>query len=267
MAELRVISADSHVMEPADLWQARLDKKFRDQAPRVVKNENRAGFSFTAPGMTPFPAAGGFAIGKSGAELKEHLTKGYEAARPSGWDPVERLKDQDIDGVAAEVLYTTLGMPLFALDDIELQQVCFSVFNNWLGEYASHAPKRLYPVALISLEDIGAGVKELERCARLGFRGAMIWGAPPEDRPYSKSLYDPFWAAAQDLQIPISLHVITQRKQREIKFRFDGPKEESAGDAKAAEAAGAPKDDGAAAGPFPLVDPIFEVQQSIRSLV
>ena len=50
------------------------------------------------------------------------------------------------------MLYTTLGMPLFALDDVELQQICFSVFNNWLGEYAAYAPKRLYPIALISLD-------------------------------------------------------------------------------------------------------------------
>src|SRR5260370_30795602 len=113
MAERRVISADSHVMEAAGVWHERLDKKFRDQAPRVVKNENRPGFLFTAPGMTPFPAAGGFAIGKSGDALKEHLTKGYEAERPRGWDPAERLKDQDVDAVDAELLYTPLGMPLF----------------------------------------------------------------------------------------------------------------------------------------------------------
>src|SRR5437660_6968604 len=164
MADLAVISADSHMMEPADLWETRLDHKFRDHSPKVVKNEKGSGYLFMAPGVRPFPVAGGFGIGKSGEELKEHLQKGYEAARPSGWDPAERLKDQDVDGVEAEVIYTTLGMPLFGLDDVELQQVCFFVFNNWLAEYASHAPKRLYPIALISLEDIAAGVKELERC-------------------------------------------------------------------------------------------------------
>jgi uncharacterized protein len=236
-----VVSADSHVMEPATLWTERLDKKFQDKAPKVVKTESGT-FSFVAPGIVPFPVAAGFGIGKNGAELREHLSKGYEAARPSGWDPVERLKDQDVDGVVAEVLYTTLGMPLFGLDDVELQQICFSVFNDWLGEYAAHAPKRLYPVALISLEDIAAGVKELERCAKMGFKGAMIWGAPPEDKPYSKAIYDPFWAAAQETSIPISLHVITQKKQNEIKF--DGPRTGR-----------------------PIPDPIFEVQQSIRSLI
>jgi hypothetical protein len=57
MVPLRIISADSHVMEPAALWQERLDRKFRDHAPRVIKNESRPGYIFTAPGMTPFPAA------------------------------------------------------------------------------------------------------------------------------------------------------------------------------------------------------------------
>jgi predicted TIM-barrel fold metal-dependent hydrolase len=256
-----VISADSHVMEPATLWTERLGREFQDRAPKVVQHEDGS-YRFVAPGIHPFPVAAGFGIGKSGAELKEHLKKGYEAARPSGWDPAERLKDQDIDGVAAEVLYTTLGMPLFALDDVELQQACFSAFNNWLAEYASYAPKRLYPIALISLEDIAAGVKELERSAKMGLRGAMIWGAPPEDRPYSKQLYDPFWAAAQDLQMPVSLHVITQKKQREIKFRFDGPREESsAADAKEERPAAASRE-----GAF-FADPIFEIQQSLRSLV
>ena len=76
---------------------------------------------FVAPGIRPFAVATGWGLGKSGKELAEQLTKGYEAARPSGWDPAERIKDQEIDGVAAEVLYATLGMPLFALDDVELQ--------------------------------------------------------------------------------------------------------------------------------------------------
>jgi len=209
MTALRVISADSHMMEPADLWVERLDEKFKDRAPKVVKGENKPGYYFVAPGVHPFPVAGGFGIGKSGDDLKEHLTHGYEAARPSGWDPVERLKDQDIDGVQAEVLYTTLGMPLFGLEDADLQRACFRVYNDWVVEFTSHSPKRLIAISLISLEDIQEGVKELERSAKRGLRGAMIWGSPPKDRPYSSHEYDPFWAAAQDLHMPLSLHVIT----------------------------------------------------------
>jgi predicted TIM-barrel fold metal-dependent hydrolase len=207
-------------MEPADFWATRLDVKYRDQAPRVVKNDRGAGYVFVAPGISPFPVAGGFGTGRSGTELKEHLSKGYEAARPSGWDPAERIKDQDIDGVEAEVLYTTLGMRLFSLDDAGLQRACFGAYNDWLAEFCSYDPKRLVGNALVSLEDIGEGIKELERCARIGLRGAMIWGSAPEDRPYSSRIYDPFWQAASELEMPLSLHVITGRG-RESKLEVD----------------------------------------------
>ncbi len=209
MAKMRVVSADSHMMEPAELWTERLDKKFRDRAPHVIENPDKPGLLFVAEGLNPFPVAGGFGAGRSGEELKDHLSKGYEAARPSGWDPAERLKDQDIDDVEAEVLYTTLGMPLFGLEDGNLQRSCFSVYNNWLAEFCSHSPKRLYGIGLVSLEDIDLGIQELERIHKNGLRGAMIWGSPPEDKPYNSRIYDKFWQAASDLQMPLSLHVIT----------------------------------------------------------
>ena len=69
-----VVSADSHVMEPATLWTERLDKKFQDRAPKVVKTDSGT-FSFVAPGIVPFPVAAGFGIGKNGAELREHLSQ------------------------------------------------------------------------------------------------------------------------------------------------------------------------------------------------
>ena len=216
MVQQLVISADSHMMEPANLWVDRLDEKFRDKAPRVIKGEGKAGYIFVAPDLPPFPVAGGFAAGRSGEELKEFMKRGqqdgYITARPSGWDPVERIKDQEIDGVHAEVLYTTLGMTLFGLHDADLQRASFRAYNDWIAEFCSYNRKRLIGIALISLEDIGEAVKELERAAKIGLRGAMIWGAPPREKPYTSHEYDPFWAAAQELQMPLSLHVITGKK-------------------------------------------------------
>jgi predicted TIM-barrel fold metal-dependent hydrolase len=197
------------MFEPADLWVGRLDARFKDRAPRMEPIEGKPGVSLVAPGIRPFPIASLSAAGRSGEALKQHYGSGYEAARPSGWDPVERIKDQEVDGVCAEVLYTSLGMPLFGLQDAELQHHYFKVYNDWLAEFCSHNPKRLIGIALIALNDIGQAVTELERCARLGLRGAMIWGFAPEGRPYSSKEYEPFWAAAQDLGLPVSLHVIT----------------------------------------------------------
>jgi hypothetical protein len=120
MTAQRVVSADSHVTEPADLWQTRLDRRHRDRAPKVVENPaGGAGHLFVAEGTDPFPVEASFAAGRSGEALRDFLADGggYGLARPSGWDPVERLKDQDLDGVEAEVIYPTLGMPLFRMTD------------------------------------------------------------------------------------------------------------------------------------------------------
>ncbi|MGH7965450.1 MAG: amidohydrolase family protein, partial [Candidatus Binatia bacterium] len=119
--------------------------------------------------------------------------------------------EQDRDGVAAEALYTSMGMLLFGLDDAELRAACFRAFNDWATEYCSYAPKRLIGLGVITLEDIPAAIAELTRIANKGMRGALIWGSPPEDKPYSLPDYDPFWAAAQDLNMALSLHILTGR--------------------------------------------------------
>jgi predicted TIM-barrel fold metal-dependent hydrolase len=212
MENTRIVSADSHVVEPADLWETRIDRRYRDSAPKVVQKDGK--WLIVAPDGVQFPVAGQFAAGKRGEELRQHLGKGYEAGRPSGWDPTKRIADQEIDGVIAEVLYTSNGLALFSIQDAELQSACFRVFNDWLAEYCSVNPRRLIGTALISLLDIPEAVKELERCAKAGLRGAMISNGPNE--PYHSPLYDPFWQAASELGTPLSLHIITTSKKQSI---------------------------------------------------
>jgi len=207
----KLISADSHVSEPTDLWVERTDKKYRDRAPRLVENpKDRQGAYFYYEGYPLHPIGIGLGAGKSPEELAQFLTRGtYADARPGGWDPAERLKDNDLDGVEADVLYTTLGFRIFWLKDAGLQQDCFRVYNDWLAAYCSYAPARMAGLAMICLYDPKAGAHELERCAKLGLKGAMIWCSPPPEQPYSSAMYDPFWAAAQDMRLPVSLHSIT----------------------------------------------------------
>ena len=212
MAQLRLISADSHMCEPPNLWVDRIDKQYRDRAPRTVKGLNdKEGEFFVCENLSPIPIAGAFGAGINAEDLPGHNKKGFEAAPASVWDPAARLKEQDADGVVAEVLYTTFGMMLYGLNDAALRAACFKAYNDFVAEYTSYNPQRLVGVGLITLEDIPAGVAELKRCADKGLRGAMIWAAAPDEKPYSHHDYDPFWAAAQDLQMPLSLHILTGR--------------------------------------------------------
>jgi predicted TIM-barrel fold metal-dependent hydrolase len=67
---------------------------------------------------------------------------------------------------------------------------------------------------MINLDDVQDGIRELERAARLGLSGAMITEYPAEDRRYDQPEYEPFWAAAAALDLPLSLHTATRRQGR-----------------------------------------------------
>jgi len=212
MATCKLVSADSHVNEPAELWVERIDRKFRERAPRIVDNipARPPGSYLVLEDIPPVHVSQGLGAGKTAEELPQFFqTSTYRDARRGGWDPAARLEDMELDGVDAEVLYTTLGFRQFWLKDAELQRACFRVYNRWLAEYCAYAPRRLTGLALISLYDIGEAVKELGLCRQQGLKGAMIWASPPEERSYADTVYDPFWAEAQELAIPLSLHAVT----------------------------------------------------------
>ena len=122
MVKHRIISGDSHFVEPPNMWAERIDAKFRDKAPHTKRgHEDKDGEFFVCENINPVQVAAFFGSGKSAEELPEHVKKGFEVAPKSVWDPAERLKEQDTDGVSAEVLYTSMGMLLFGLDDGELR--------------------------------------------------------------------------------------------------------------------------------------------------
>ena len=203
MKDYRIFSADSHFVEPATMWAERMDAKFRDRAPHTVQGyKGKEGEFFVCENVNPIAVAGFFGSGKTAEELPEHIKRGFEAAPKSVWDPAERLKEQDADGVSGEVLYPSMGMLLFGLDDAELRGACFRAFNDWAAEYCSYNTRRLVGAGILELDDIPAAVSELERIAKKGLRGTLIWGAPPDDRPYSSPEYDPFWRRLRICRCP-----------------------------------------------------------------
>jgi predicted TIM-barrel fold metal-dependent hydrolase len=210
MAEQRILSADSHVVEPGEVWTGRIDRRFADRGPRIIGEYNgRKGDYFVAEGLPPFPVAAFAVTGVDPREYREKMRGGYPGVRPSAWDPAERIKDQERDGISGEVLYPSLAMQLFQLENGELRAASFRAYNDWLAEYCSYSTRRL---AGIALDDPGEGAAELARAAGKGLKGAMIWGEQPAERPYGDHAYDRFWAAAQDLGMPVSLHILTERK-------------------------------------------------------
>ena len=209
MSEYPLFDADSHVSEPLNLWRERLPAKYRAKAPRMMTEyEGQPGaWWLIEEGREPHNDILGFGANKTLEELQQFL-KGfsYAGAHHGGWDPAQRLKDMDQDGVTGDVLYTTLGFRMFWIRDAGFQRACFQVYNDWLAEFCSYSPKRLKGLGLISLYDPKQGAEDLEDCAKKGLAGGLIWASPPDELPFYSKVYDSFWTAAQELRMPLSLH-------------------------------------------------------------
>ena len=214
-----IISADSHVFEPVNLWETRMDHKFREHGPRFVADyQGKPGTWFVCDGITPRAIASIAAAGIPKEDLVKFKDVHHRDLRAGGYDPVERLKDQDVDGVSGEVLYATYAMQLYAIRDATLQEAAFHTYNEWLVEMCAQAPGRLVGLALISVYNVDHAVKALLHWTKRGLRGAMIAAVPPEGTEYSDAMYDPFWAAAAEIGAPISIHTLTSNRKANYRF-------------------------------------------------
>ena len=219
----RPISADSHITEPPDCYIANIDPKFRDRAPHLVSDPTR-GDSYIIPGMEnrPIPMGLVAAAGKDPKDIRVAGTK-FEDLHRSGWDPKFRLADQDRDGVAAELIFATVGMLICNHEDLDYRQACMEAYNRWLQEYCAPAPDRLVGMGQAAVKDPVEGIKELERIKAMGFKGVMMSGQPGES-DFDDPIYDPFWRAAVELELPLCFHILTNQADSVASRATRGPR-------------------------------------------
>src|SRR5438132_107685 len=207
-----ILSSDSHVFEPPDLWQTRIGAAFRDRAPRIQRIDDADQIVVEADQIL----SGIGLISNAGARFEAPETISgqgcLEDVQRGGYDPEQHLKDMALDGVAGEVLYPSQGLFYFRVADTGLMSAIFRAYNDWIAEFCRTDPNRLKGIAMINLDDVPDGIRELERAARLGLAGAMITEYPLEHRRYDQPEYEPLWAAAAALDLPLSLHTATRRQ-------------------------------------------------------
>ena len=169
MTQSILLDADSHVSEPLNLWQERLPAKYRGIAPHMeTEYKGQPGaWWFIEQDRPPNNVILGFGANKTIEELQQFVNGfSYAGAHRGGWDPAQRLRDMDEDGIIGDVLYTTLGFRMFWIKDAGFQRACFRVYNDWLAEFCSYCPERLKGLALISLYDPRQAADELADCAK-----------------------------------------------------------------------------------------------------
>ena len=212
MTITKLISADSHVVEPPDLWQQRIDSPFKEAAPRLVEHDGThrwvVGDDVNLGSLGAPSQAGRRYSGLAGLGLAARMEEVPEAA----YDPGARLEAMAEDGVEAEVVYSTIGTRIYTSPvGGELMSACFRAMNDWSAEFAGAYPRKLAGTALINVEDLEDATTELERCVQLGLRAAAIPTHPGDDVPYRLPSYDRLWAKAEHLGIPLGMHAGSER--------------------------------------------------------
>ena len=218
MAIEKVLSADSHVVEPPDLWEKRIDPKFRDRAPRLVwTGETDCWFVDKDIPVGP----GGEVLSEAGKKFDDReamsINSTFEKVRPGAYDSHARLKDLETDGVVGEVIIPTIVDRMYGVPvDSDLLSACFRAYNDWIADFCKPYPDIFKGMAMLNLDDIQDGLEEFDRCLKMGLSGAIIPVGPGEDKLYYLPEYEKLWATAAESNTPLLFHAGTQRGKEHV---------------------------------------------------
>jgi predicted TIM-barrel fold metal-dependent hydrolase len=200
LATWPIYSCDDHLdwnAVPPLLWETYLPNDLRERGPRVVERDGR-----------PVWVVGDQQIGVSGKPAMDRFTKfAAEGVEDDGFRPSTpelRLADMDRDGIHASVIYgpSILGLPI---DDQVLKAHVWRAWNDWAAkEFNGYAPERLSILPVIPTDTPASAAAEVERCAGLGHRGALLY---VHEIDCGDPIWDRVWAAAADTSLPISFHI------------------------------------------------------------
>lgn len=219
------IDCDGHVLEPIEALAGYLEERYRDRAIRLHVGDDGLEYLVWDNQISRL-CFGGFAgiLGAMGnPDIVPHPERTYAAGcPPASFDAAARVARLDNEGLSKAILYPTLGLLWEAeVADPELAEAYCRAYNRWIVDMCSEAPGRLYPIAHISLADVERATRELERAVTAGCVGAMVlpftWTRKAHGHPY----YDPFWAKAEELGVPIGLHPSFEPTSMSHHQRFD----------------------------------------------
>ena len=221
-----IFDADAHIDPPHDMWKSYLPTPLKDRAPYIESAED-ADYIVFEGNRRPFMMINN----QAGREGKNFKMKGRLADQRKVWEPAQRLADMDADGMDAALLFG--GGPLGTTDN-ELYVASYEAYQNWVLDFCSAAPDRLFPVGYVPMRDIDETCQHVERLAKKGFRAinlpafpqnknawetssgiknlkdgqvSALTGDPKGALQYSDPEFDKLWKTVVDNNVVITFHL------------------------------------------------------------
>src|ERR1700688_2453473 len=186
-----------------------MDEKYRKRLPHIETDEH--GVKWMISEGWQKSRAPDFAFKFEGEDLLRNR---------SGYDPKGRIKDHALDGIDAEIIFPNKGLLMWATQEPEFGAAQCKVYNDWAWETFGPYNSFMSPMAAIMTSEVGLAIAEIERVAKMGYRGLPllckpIYGNYDARHPnYNLPIYDPMWATIQDHDLPITFHISTGRDPR-----------------------------------------------------
>jgi predicted TIM-barrel fold metal-dependent hydrolase len=221
--QIWMVSSDSHIVEPPDLWASRVGDHLSGREPRVVTRDD--GDWWYVDGYKTMSFLGIQAGDRFAKDADDLRTSGtFDEVRVGAYDPAAYLAENEADGIWGSVIYPSQGLVLFSVPTTDVVSASMHAYNDWLADFCTEDTRRLKGIAMVNIDDPDEAAAELRRAHGRGLAGALVTVAPPAWMPLRHPDLDPFWSAAEELAMPISLHVGTDRADPRVggaAFRLD----------------------------------------------
>ena len=212
MRTYQVISADGHLEIPSEMWTHRVPAKYKDLAPKTVTHEDGSEWLHMAEWV--LENRGPLVCDLDYDQFLPSTGRTYHNAdgslRPGCGNASQRLREQDEDGLDAEVLFppqrVRMLIPRLAGMDREAYLAVIHAYNDWLAEeYCAVAPDRLIGNMMLPETGLDDAIAEIERCRKMGLRTVNLQKWPSGGDTYTPE-DDRFFAAAMDIGMALSAH-------------------------------------------------------------
>ena len=205
-AAFRPFSGDSHLEIPPDMWTHRVEARYRERAPRRIR----------------LPEGGDAIVGENSpicyggtGHYSGHTPEDFNPMAPDDYDetvgagsPEQRVGEQDTDGISGELLFPSNSTWKVArgITNDDVFNAVIRGYNDYLtDEYCAAAPDRLVGVGLLPHRGVESDIAEMEHCKQIGMK-TVVLGRYPGGKRFPTSDDDRFFAAALDVDMPITIH-------------------------------------------------------------
>jgi len=217
-----VFDCDSHIYEPPEVWDKYIPANHRDfarthfyrDADRLISVKNgkisfRDPNKWKYPGETWHPGLNKQIIGKVSPGTKEWDEQ--IGRNRSARDPMARLKDMDAAGIDQVMVFPSTFVYLPLVENAEAAHICARAYNDWVYDYCSADKKRLYPAAVLPIQDADRAIEELRRVAKRGFKSALVRPIFSGAKYPTLPEFDPLWKEFEELGVVLGMHTFPSR--------------------------------------------------------